>query len=725
MDKKFTSWTAMAQSDIETAELIASTLQSGFNFELFNTGDSLWIVAVWPDKTRTAFRIAFALNGHFENVVVTDRKGLLQIRANTRLGKYNSEVSFPEKKGHLVRYTTTFEADFSFCIPFWPRDIVPLTKTGSFENTSAKIHTSQIGTRSGLIYFSLTRPKTGSVFYFQNLSALSDYCEATQTSIGETVGGEWPEIGFQLPVSQENPLPAGKKVVLTDAFVLLSETVPVSEPEITQSFIENLANVYIHLPKPDTEYHDWLSLSQKAMDDLQHNKGCWTQADGIPYLNAYLCDYKTPPEIMVQLSVLLPLKEFSDWKKIKPELYNELKCTLPEFYDDRIKSIVRWLPALSEELDNSEEQKKEMVMDSWYLHHPLMNLARLALAGDKISKKLLLKSVDFAVKVARHFKYEWPVFYKMDTLEVIRKETEPGRGGERDVAGSYVHLMLLVWKLTDNPLYFREAEKAARKLEGLGFDIFYQANNTAFAATALLELFKLTGKQNYLESSFACLAGLFKNVRLAECNYGNTKHYPNFFTVFPLNEAPYSAAYEEVEVYAALYDYVLSSEGITMPSGLLLLLSEFIKYSLSRMPYYYPPMLPRDILSDEVRTGELQHSLWIPLEDLNDGWEKAGQVGQEVYGAGLPFAVVSRQYYRLEEEDLLFFVDYPVKGFRKISNSLHFHTLGSSLMPCHVYIIGHREHKVSTHTDTIASKSIAPGLMQYAITGNSKVKISW
>ncbi|MEN0082371.1 MAG: hypothetical protein AAGC51_12975, partial [Flavobacterium lindanitolerans] len=124
-------------------------------------------------------------------------------------------------------------------------------------------------------------------------------------------------------------------------------------------------------------------------------------------------------------------------------------------------------------------------------------------------------------------------------------------------------------------------------------------------------------------------------------------------------------------------------------------------------------------------TGELQHSLWIPLEDLNDGWEKAGQVGQEVYGAGLPFAVVSRQYYRLEEEDLLFFVDYPVKGFRKISNSLHFHTLGSSLMPCHVYIIGHREHKVSTHTDTVASKSIAPGLMQYAITGNSKVKISW
>src|SRR5690606_11920599 len=104
--------------------------------------------------------------------------------------------------------------------------------------------------------------------------------------------------------------------------------------------------------------------------------------------------------------------------------------------------------------------------------------------------------------------------------------------------------------------------------------------------------------------------------------------------VFPLNDAPYTAGYEEFEVYAGLGHYLQLTEKIDLLPSVRILLPEFIKYALNRMPFYYPPLLPPEIISEETKTGEIQHDLWIPLEDLYDGGEYNGQVGKEVYGAG-------------------------------------------------------------------------------------------
>ena len=70
---------------------------------------------------------------------------------------------------------------------------------------------------------------------------------------------------------------------------------------------------------------------------------------------------------MVQLAVLSPFKEFEKWSGEKYPIYDDLMNGLPAFYDSKINCINRWLPALADTLDQSEEQKKEMVMDSWYL----------------------------------------------------------------------------------------------------------------------------------------------------------------------------------------------------------------------------------------------------------------------------------------------------------------------------------------------------------------------
>src|SRR5690606_8032590 len=117
------------------------------------------------------------------------------------------------------------------------------------------------------------------------------------------------------------------------------------------------------------------------------------------YLNAYVSDYKTPPEIMVQLAVLLPMMEYAEWSGRNSALITTLKSGLSAFYDSDLGTVQRWLPAAAHQLDGSEEHKKPMVMDSWYLHHPLLNLSRMAMRGDEEAKKLFLKSLDYAIKV--------------------------------------------------------------------------------------------------------------------------------------------------------------------------------------------------------------------------------------------------------------------------------------------------------------------------------------
>lgn len=88
-------------------------------------------------------------------------------------------------------------------------------------------------------------------------------------------------------------------------------------------FLENLALVYKHIQHPEIEYHNWTEIAQNTITDLYYNKGCWTQTNGIPYLNAYLCDYETPAESMVQLAVLIPLIEYEKWNG-KKNLYQKI-----------------------------------------------------------------------------------------------------------------------------------------------------------------------------------------------------------------------------------------------------------------------------------------------------------------------------------------------------------------------------------------------------------------
>ncbi len=717
--------------DVLQCETVFDREVKGYLISVRCAANALFVVVECKNACCVLLRSAYTPNGNLEVINTSSLDDGIEVQLKSLYGVFNIKVRMLKSEQLLFRSTTSFIPSEALYLPFWPRDLIITNKRSSITQ-QGEIHITQTGARSALQYITLDKPVAGSLLYFQNLTALNQYAGLTETSLAHSVGGTWPEVGFALPSSTKKPLLKNKEIIISDAFLCFDDTQNKNVFTQAKQYLNLLAEIYPYLPRPETTYHQWPQILDKGLRDLQFNHACWSHADGNDYLNAYAADYNTPPEIMVQLAVLVPLLEYKSWSKDHLPAIDKIKAGLKSFYDENLGTIVRWLPAQVQNLDGSEEQLSADVMDSWYLHHPLLNLGRIALQGDGSAKKLFLDSLEFAIKVAHHFKYQWPVFYNLKTLEIIKAETKPGEGGEHDVAGLYAYVMLKAWKLTKQKKYLVEAEKAAKTLAAKKFKLLYQANNTAYAANAMLQLFIDTKDELYLNTAYLCLANIFKNVQLWECNYGYAKDYSTFFGVFPLNDALYTAAYEEQEVFAALHQFLSDAEKINILPSVSLLLAEYIRYLVHRAYFYYPGNLPAKMLSEKIKMGEVDPKLWIALEDIHDGWEQAGTVGQEVYGAGVAFGIVPRHYYRVPGEQFMMCIDYPSYGFKAKKGSIALKVKGVETLTCRLLIIPADSAILPSFTiftkqqkETIEGVATREGNMEYKIKGNQQLIITW
>jgi hypothetical protein len=705
-----------------------------FSFEIVEGKQSLWIINRFPSGGEVALRAAHCPDGELAIDEIQQIDAGVEVRVTSTIGNFRVQVEFPHPDRPLLHCKTMLTPAVPLVIPFWPRDIIPLGEEYDLTNSEGVIYANQVGPRAGQVYFSLNRPNGGAVLYFQNLTSLNDYCKQTETSLAGVVGGEWPELGLALPTTTEKPIEAGREIVVSDAYMIFSPQAPEDDLVMAEQFLDSLAQVYLVLPRNETEYVDWTDIAEKSLRDLNESEKCVSNVEGRRYLNAYVADYDTPPESMVQLTALLPMLEYAEWSGKENPLNEELLGGLPEFFNKKAGVLGRWLPSATQQLDGSEPQKKPEAMDSWYLYHSLLNVSRLAIHGDKMAQKLFLDSMEYAIKVAHRFDYHWPVFYNMYTLEVQVPETKDGAGGEADVACVYAHVMLQAYELTKEERYLEEAKKAARSLKGLGFNLFYQANITLFGAGALVRLWRKTGDELFLKLSHVCMANVFNNVFLWECNYGYAEHYKTFFALFPLKEAPYTAVYEELEGFAAFHDYFLAY-GPETPEWLNILGAEFLRCMLYKASFYYPPFLPVEAMVEKPKTGEIDPKLWIPLEDVYDGWEKAGQVGQEVYGAGLPFGLIPRHYWSVPGEKFMIYIDYPIRHYSTVhEGQAMFVVLGDPRLSCRLRIIPTSKKalptiKVTTErdesTETVQGRETSEGHLEYDIFGDRTVIVQW
>jgi len=692
--------------------------------------DSLWAFIRRDGAGGLAVRAAF-LAGPFEWTKDAPKSGeTARLTLSSALGEH--EVVFRSGGDGLdyVRITVDFTPATKMLIPFMPRDLYPLDSNDDPIGARGRVEAGQRGLNSGLVYFHVDKPAFGNVLYFQNLTAMNDYYRATRTAPDGAVGGEWPELGYLMPSPPQsgtpptNPLPAGKPVTLSDAIIVMRHDAPPEERESARQFLQMLGAAYKLIDLPHTEYRDWVDRAERTLRDLDEAPEATIRHYGHRYVHPYTAaEY---PDIMVQMSIVSALHDWGKWCGEQHPLKAEFQAGLGKFYDSKLKTLRRYLPNVGSEKDSD-------AVDSWYLYHPMLNLANLALDGDEGAKALFLKSVDHGIKAAHHFKYKWPVQYKITDFSVITEAAEADGRGQTDVGGVYAWVMLQAYELTDDKRFLDEARAAIDAAMGLRFNVNYQANLTAWGAAACMRLWRITNRDVYLEQSYVYLGSFFHNCEIWESQLERAAHYSNFLGATCLQDAPYMAIYECFDSYAAFERY-LDDSGPDLEPAARMLIGEYCKYALYRAWYYYPDALPPDIISPKQRdaNGHVDRNLSFPLEDLYPDGQLAGQVGQEVYGAGAAFIFATRAFHPVEGAPFRIYCDLFVRSMERTSDRSVTLTLdGGETCSAGLSVIRLKRHtltklRVTTvDGDVLRAHAASDDRVDYRVPASGRLVLTW
>lgn len=653
----------------------------------------------------------------------TSKGGTWTIRGSSGVFDVRLQLLSP----NLMRLTVDLTPADDLLVPFWSRDLYALDSKDNPRGARGWVEAAQRGVNTGLCYFCLDEPAFGSVLYLQDLTSLNGYFAAMKTKPDGVVGGEWPELGYQPPTAPMgnsppiNPLPAGERVTISDALVAFRETCSPDERASAGQFLEMLAEIYPHLTRPDLQFRDWMMRSRKTLRDLEKRPQSIIEHYGHAYLHPYTeSEY---PDSMVQMSVVATIREYEHAFGDKVALADDLFAGMDRFYDKTLGSIRRYLP-------NVGDDKNANAVDSWYLYHPLMNLGRLAMRNDAKAKALFFDSLDFGIKAARHFKYRWPIQYDVTNFDVITPSRNAQGLGQTDVGGLYAYVMLLAHDLTGAQRYVREAQAALEALREARFELVYQTNLSAWGVAACARLWRLTREQGALDQSFVFLAGLFHNSEMWDSQIEHARHYNNFFGVTCLHDAPYLAAYECFEAFAAIDEY-LQLCGDNLPPHVRLLCAEFRRYSLDRGWYFYPDALPSEALAkDNIRNGYIDRNLSFPLEDLYGDGQPAGQVGQEIYGCGGAFIFAARAFLPLDADDrMLLFSEYPAALERSGPDAVEAQLRGPAGFETEIRIVA-RGRKLLPTISIVSDQTAVRGggrngMRTYRVAADARLHIRW
>lgn len=702
-------------------ERLASFRFEEWTLEVIRGREVVWLLIRFSQRDGgVALRGVYSPDGDLEIEGVDQNEDGLTLQVNgTTMGRFRAKLTLLDVKAMHFRWEAWLTPAADLLMPPQPWNVYPIERFNDPTATRGIVYAAQRGTALACLFFGITEPQGGTCFYLQSLTSLNDYCEQTGTVPDSVVGNNWPGLGYLPPPSDRHPLEKGKEVSLCDAFIRLWPDTVENNRDCAKRFLDGIAKTYPLLNATPVVYRDWQTMATATVRDLTHSSKLWEEQNGYLYLHPYTASEY--PDSMVQLSVVVGLREYEKWSGKTFAITHRLREAVPNFFDPKLGIMRRYLSTVG---PDKEADKS----DSWYVYHPLLNLGRLALDGDHSAAALFLRCMDYAIKVAHHFEYLWPVMFDLVTLETLTENRKPGEGGQTDVGGLYAYVMLQAFDLTKDDRFIEEAKAAIHSTAELGFTIGYQFNNVAWSAVACGRLFKLTGDRFFIDQAHVYLASFFHNVNLWECELGAARHYRTFMGVTCLHDGPYMAAYEEFEAYAA-FDDLLRIAGDDLTAAAYLLVTEYCRHVLDRAWFYYPSSLPPDILAKEVRNGHIDRSLAIPLEDLYASRAAPGSVGQEVYGAGMAMTLLARSHYRLDGVPFILFCGYPLRDLEVSDRQLSFCVVGVPTLYAECRLLSDGIRPMPSLNIVVHRKDGKPISVEtrstFTVPGSSRVRVGW
>ncbi|MEA1912410.1 MAG: DNRLRE domain-containing protein [candidate division WOR-3 bacterium] len=580
---------------------------------------------------------------YVQDISATENNEEIQITINSSRDWADFSIQFGVYKQSpgLIHWSANVSTNQSKVIDDNPRDLWFYDRTShSLKDVSITKYSSQLKFAAGICYL-YEDAINSSIFYFEDFSSLNDYFSLRQGWAPEyVVDASEANIGYKRPITPEITIPAETNFDIVDTYIYLTPGMPGSKREIAERFIYSLSMIYEHIYKPDIIACNWQDVASYELNDLLDDR-CWVNFGGVDFLRAYVNIPRfSSAELIAQLDVLVAIEKYENIYGNVTDIDDMLEVALPYFYNTTHQTIVNDYP--NEGITRG---------DSWYTMELAIGLARLAKMGNETANSLLFASTQSIINFAHNVDYEFPVFFEYGT-------NKPISGSEPDVAGGYAYLMLECYDLTGEQTYLDEAEASIQHIVGKGFYLSYELQMTAACATACARLYQITGNNEYLRMSYMPLANIMRTCWLWECDYGYASDYLTFFGMSPMQEAGVITMKEQYETWDYLKEYLNISKGF-IPDYFNNLIEGFINYTPAVMRYSLAPFLPPEAVWTETTIYDAVNipSMYVPLEDLREGWEKSGQIGQEIYGAGGPLCFAAG-FSTIEESDT---VCYPSK----------------------------------------------------------------
>jgi hypothetical protein len=193
------------------------------------------------------------------------------------------------------------------------------------------------------------------------------------------------------------------------------------------------------------------------------------------------------------------------------------------------------------------------------------------------------------------------------------------------------------------------------------------------------------------------------------------------------------AIYECFDSFAAFERY-LDDSGPDLEPAARMLIAEYCKYALHRAWYYYPDALPPEVLAPKQRenNGHIDRKLSFPLEDLYGDGQPAGQVGQEIYGAGAAFVFATRAFHHVEGAPFRLYCDHFVRAMERTGDRALTITLdGGDTCTAGLSVVRLKRRKLTRSTvitvggDVVRPRGTDPDRIDYRVPANGRLILTW
>ena len=490
-----------------------------------------------------------------------------------------------------------------------------------------------------------------TLLHWVDVTRLNPFIEATHFSPGGLPGRQGRQFGHNFGRSDLRRIPLNTGLPLYDGYLYLAAGAPADEESMFLRYLQQVADIYDLVAHPNDGLPDWQDLARRSLADLQ-DPDTWVELDNQRYWRAYVSDTRQSAEAITQFDVGLGAARYTDRygeDALTTSVLEDVLAGLPNFYNPDFGLIQNSGP-----LAISGNQGRG---DTWYELEHALKAAELGLLGYETGTTLARNSQAAWTEFAQTVGYHFPRFYTFNTWK--------GTEREPDAAGGYALYMFRLADLGCGDPCLAEAQAAVRALPGHGFSFAYETHMTAMSALAAAELADRTGDDTWLAYAYGPIANLLRLSWIYEVDYGQAASAHTFFGLAPTQRSAVITPKEQYEAWIYLSEFLRRAHGRIDPS-VEKLVAEFCYRSLVTMADSLPPRLPPGVATahpaaySTVQANRLD--LYIPLEDMRDGQNEWGAIGQEVYGAGMAPTFAALAYVEIEP-GVTVYSGYPLAEF--------------------------------------------------------------